>query len=113
MAECRFQAVPVGGRFIYQEEPFLKSTTLIAIHEGSGAQRLIPRSAPVRLVPTDAPTEKVAAEPGDSLAAFETYHHNCLVRLSEFSDRIDPKTMEQLERALEQEHQSALRTLRR
>jgi len=41
----KFQLLKPGDRFIYQDEVYVKSTPLVAIHEVTGETRLIPRSA--------------------------------------------------------------------
>lgn len=48
----RFPQVPIGQRFTYQDKHYTKTGPLTASEEGSGAQRMIPRSAEVALLDT-------------------------------------------------------------
>lgn len=108
----KFQSVPLGERFLYQGEWFVKHTPLVAVQEASGAQRLIPRSAPVRTAPAEDSAETPAAKPNALLGALESYHNDCLVQVHALADRIDAETLEHLEQALEQEYRAFLNTLR-
>ncbi len=46
----RFPQVPIGQRFIFQGKQYTKNGPLTATEEGSGSQRMVPRSAEVTLI---------------------------------------------------------------
>ncbi len=48
----RFPQVPIGQRFTYQGRQFTKNGPLTATEEGSGKQRMVPRSSEVTLIDT-------------------------------------------------------------
>ncbi len=48
----RFPQVPIGQRFTYEGRQYTKNGPLTATEEGSGKQRMVPRSAEVTLLDT-------------------------------------------------------------
>ena len=108
----KFQSVRPGERFLYEGEWFIKHTSLVAVQEVSGAQRLIPRSAPVRTVPADELAGPRTAKPANTLrAALESYHDHCLAQMRALASPVDTETREGIEQALERAYQAALSTL--
>lgn len=48
----KFSLVAIGSRFEYQDQIYTKTTPLVAVAAQTGTQKLIPRSANVRLIET-------------------------------------------------------------
>ncbi|WP_295584104.1 hypothetical protein [uncultured Lamprocystis sp.] len=65
----KFPHLPLGQRFVYQDERYTKTGPMTASRERDGAQRMIPRSAAV--LPGDAATREApaAADPGGAWQA--------------------------------------------
>lgn len=84
----RFNQLPIGEQFEFQNERYSKASPLIAVNLVSNQQRMIPRSALV--APLSENTSKsVATETDKTLdarkvaAAFELYHQECLLWLQQ------------------------------
>jgi hypothetical protein len=59
----KFPQVPLGQRFLFQGEPYVKIGPLTARREQDGENRLIPRSALVSFPPPGASTASGTAAP--------------------------------------------------
>lgn len=83
----KFQHLPIGARFEYEGQTYVKNGPLTASSEHSG-QRLIPRYA--HLKPLDGFVSQAKSGPGSKLdeaavlAAFEAFYQTC-TRLSDDS----------------------------
>ncbi len=104
----RFNQLPIGEQFEFQNERYSKASPLIAVNLESNQQRMIPRSALV--APLSASASKAAAEETDKpldarkvAAAFEQYHQECLLWLAQ-----EDKTTEELRERLELARQQFL-----
>lgn len=80
----KFHQVPVGQRFEFEGDWYVKTRPLTAAHERSGQERLIRRSAAVTLPGETPPATAQSAPqqpalPADAVrAAFELFHAQCL-----------------------------------
>lgn len=87
----KFHQVPVGQRFEFEGEWYVKTRPLTAVQETSGQERLIRRSAAVTLPGESRPAATESAPqqhglPVDTvLAAFELFHAQCLVCLEDMA----------------------------
>ncbi|MEJ2143310.1 MAG: hypothetical protein P8Y24_13340 [Gammaproteobacteria bacterium] len=92
----KFYLLPVGEKFEYQGEIYIKADKLIANSEQTGKNRLIPRSANVKPVNVQADSspgviEDHQVQTAKVLTEFDRYHQRCLQCLSEFMPLTDAK----------------------
>ena len=113
----KFSQLPVGSRFEYQGQTYHKTSPILAAAEEGGAQRMIARSAPVRVLDEVAPGA-VATAPAPSpdrervLAAAHAYHAHCLDVLGGLAGRLDDDMAAQaVARELEQGLAAFLRAI--
>ena len=79
----KFHLVPIGEKFEYQGEIYIKADKLIANSAKTGQNRLIPRSANVQPVGTQPDTtpkvvEEHQVQTAKVLAQFDSYHQQVL-----------------------------------
>lgn len=84
----KFYLLPVGEKFEYQGEVYIKADKLIANSEQTGKNRLIPRSANVKPVNIQADSspgviEDHQVQTAKVLKEFDHYHQRCLQCLSD------------------------------
>ena len=72
----KFNLLKPGDRFIYQDEVYIKSTPLVAIHEVSGETKLIPRSALLKQIDK-------SGEPDQAKATLDKSQQTALKKCSE------------------------------
>lgn len=73
----KFGQLPIGSRFHYEREWYVKTGPLLAATESEGRQRFIGRYAEVRLAET-APVVHAAHETPAASVAFEAFYQQCL-----------------------------------
>jgi hypothetical protein len=103
----RFAQVPIGTRFEFEGELYLKTGPLIAHREPAGRPRMIPRFAEVQLLSdaiVAAPVVTSAATAQDVLAG---YHAECLRVLEELAARLDAAALRAARDELEAAHRKA------
>ena len=95
----KFHLLPVGEKFEYQGEVYVKADKLIANSDKTGKNRLIPRSANVQAVnsQTDA-TPKVVEEhqvqTNKVIDEFDEYHKVCLKSINDVATSLVPDIKE-------------------
>lgn len=94
----KFYLLAPGQRFEYKGEIYVKTRPLIALHEASGKERLIPRSANVSLIQGYAPPPSPPPEPEQPplqaeavLEAFDAFYARCLLCLEELEPELEPQ----------------------
>jgi hypothetical protein len=92
----KFHLLPVGEKFSYQGEVYVKAGPLTASAEQTGTNRLIPRSANVQPVNNqESATPKVVedhqVQTARVLREFDVFHQHCLQCLKEIADKPDPE----------------------
>lgn len=102
----KFHLVPVGEKFEYQGEVYIKADKLIANSEKTGQNRLIPRSANVQPVSEQtSSTPKVVEEhqvqTTKVLEQFDNYHQQCMQCLSDIDHSTDPDIINRKKNQLE------------
>ena len=112
----KFHLLPVGEKFEYQGEVYIKADKLIANAEQTGQNRLIPRSANVQPVSAHAnATPKVINEhqvqTAKVLKVFDDYHQHCLQCLSDMNNLADPKIVQKKKDELESARQQFIDNL--
>ena len=79
VAIMKIHQLPMGARFEYEGEEYVKTGPLVA--SGKGGLRLIPRYAVLKVVgavePLAPPTQPAVVPRARVLAAFEAYHARC------------------------------------
>ena len=94
----KFHLLPVGEKFEYQGEIYIKADKLIANSELTGKNRLIPRSAnvqPVNEQPSSTPRviDEHQVQTAKVLEEFDKYHQYCKQCLSDISSSVDSNTV--------------------
>ena len=112
----KFHLLPVGEKFEYQGEIYIKADKLIANAEQSGKNRLIPRSANVKPLnsATDASprvVEEHQTQTAKVLQQFDNYHQQCLQCLSDIHDLNDAGTIDKKKKELEAARQRFIDSL--
>lgn len=102
----KFHLVPVGEKFEFEGEVYVKADKLIANNEKTGKNRLIPRSANVQPVNAQADaTPKVVedhkTQTARVLEEFDNYHQQCLQCLSELNESSDPGALTRMKDEME------------
>lgn len=112
----KFHLLPVGEKFEYQGEIYIKADKLIANSEQTGKNRLIPRSANIK--PVNATTDvspKVIEEhqiqTAKVLREFDDYHQQCLQCLSDICDSNDSQAISKKKDELEAARQRFIDSL--
>lgn len=102
----KFSLLPVGSRFAYEDEVYVKTSPLIASLEATGGQRLIARAANVKPLGHEAGGETPAAqgqlEEARVLEAVQAYHEHCLALFEHVAETMIPAEAQALRKALEQ-----------
>ena len=88
----KFHLVPVGEKFEYQGEIYVKADKLIANSEKTGQNRLIPRSAnvqPVNSLPDATPkvVDEHQVQTSKVLDEFDKYHQQVLHHITDENER--------------------------
>lgn len=112
----KFHLLPIGEKFEYQGEVYIKADKLIANSEKTGQNRLIARSAnvqPVSSQPGSTPkvVEEHQVQTKKVLEEFAHYHQYCLQCLSELSSSVDSKIINNKTAELETARQNFIDTL--
>lgn len=94
----KFQQVSVGQRFEFEGQVYVKISPLLAQAESSGGQRLLPRSATVRLLEKEAssvagPAKKKILDSTEIVVAVEQFRLECVASVETL---VDVFTQEQL-----------------
>ncbi len=77
----KFSLIKISQRFSYKGQNYTKSGPLQAVPDGSGNQKMIPRSAVVTLL--DDEKKSTTTKPKDLRQAIEAYHQHCLSLVSD------------------------------
>ena len=112
----KFYLLPIGEKFKYQGETYIKAGPLTASSETKGSNKLIPRSANITSVnESDSAIPKVIKEhqiqTSKVLEEFDTYHHYCLDCFSELSSEVNPEIIKSTTERLEIARQTFIETL--
>jgi len=114
----KFYQVPLGRRFEFEGEVYVKSKPLTAVNEGNGEERFIRRAADVTLLQQDVPAAPVAAaattvalEPDAVLAAFEGFYKQCVSCVEEMAGAATMEALESARHRLGEARQRFLDTL--
>ena len=106
----KFHQLSMGQRFEFEGDVYVRTRPLIAVHEASGQQRFIRRSASVKaLPPVAAPAtlqKDVAAQTGGLgttavREAFDDFYARCLLGFDELEGIVDSERIKQLRGNLE------------
>lgn len=94
----RFYLLAPGQRFEYEGEIYVKTRPLIAVHEATGKERLIRRSANVRPIQGYAPSPAPPPEPEQQplqadavLETFDAFYARCLLCLEDLAPELEPE----------------------
>lgn len=103
----KFHLVPVGEKFEYQGETYIKADKLIANSEKTGKNRLIPRSAnvqPVNAQPDATPkvVEEHQVQTSKVLEAFDTYHKLSLQSINDVASSLVPDIKETADKKIDE-----------
>ena len=95
----KFHLLPVGEKFEYQVEVYIKADKLIANSEKTGQNRLIARSAnvqPVSSQPDSTPkvVEEHQVQTKKVLEEFDEYHKVCLKSIHDIATALIPDIKE-------------------
>lgn len=102
----KFHQLPIGARFQYDGERYIKTTPMVAHNEKSKAQRFIVRSALVQPLndhesPPQPPKGKQTLQADNVEAAFNDYHRQTMMLLKGWRDQpLDEKSLEKIEQQL-------------
>lgn len=112
----KFHLLPVGEKFEYQGEIYIKADKLIANSEQTGKNRLIPRSANVK--PVNSATdisprviEEHQTQTAKVLEEFDNYHQQCLQCLSDIDNLTGTEAIEKKKEQLEAARQRFIDSL--
>lgn len=114
----KFHQVPLGQRFEFEGEVYVKTKPLTAANEGNGEERFIRRAADVTLlqqarpeVPVVAPAGTVALEADAVLAAFEGFYEQCVSCVEDMASEATTESLESVRQRLKEARQHFLDTL--
>ncbi|VAW57095.1 hypothetical protein MNBD_GAMMA07-39 [hydrothermal vent metagenome] len=79
----KFSQLKIGEHFIWNEEPYIKATPLVAHHSETGASKIVPKYVNIELAETRSKNEKGLSKPDDMLEYL----------VSELSDAIQISTL--------------------
>jgi hypothetical protein len=115
--QMRFHQLAVGERFEFQGQIYVKTSPLVASHEGSGSQKLIARSATVKPAaePPIGPSLKRGRnlKQGEVIAAFDVFYERCLRCLEETKPELRAETLESVRKHFGQARQAFLDSVAR
>jgi hypothetical protein len=103
----RFAQVPIGTRFEFEGELYLKTGPLIAHREPAGKPRMIPRFAEVQLLGEAAALTPVATSAATAQDVLANYHADCLRVLEQLAARLDVAALRAARDELEAAHRKA------
>lgn len=101
----KFSLIPVGTRFELDGENHVKTAPLIARNESTGQQRVIPRSADVKLL--DQATVETPPDPGKTVSLnrvmeeFDRFYSQCNEIIAALGRGLSDEPVTQAKKALE------------
>lgn len=112
----KFQQLTVGQRFEFEGLIYVKISPLLARAEASANQRLLPRSATVRLVEQDVASttcaiKESANKSDDIAAAAEKFRSECVASVEALADIVPADRLTVTLRAIENAYTSFHRKL--
>jgi hypothetical protein len=114
----KFQQLSVGQRFEFEGQVYVKISALLAQSEASSGQRLLPRSAVVRLLEREIPsvaarTKKELPGVAELSAALDQFHLDCVASVEGLADVLTQEHLALTLRAINEAYSSVQRKLRR
>ena len=114
----KFHQVPLGQRFEFEGEVYVRTKPLTAVNEGNGEERFIRRAADVTLlqqappeVPVVPTAASVALEPDAVLAAFEGFYKQCVSCVEDMASEATTESLESVRQRVNEARQHFLDTL--
>lgn len=113
----KFQQLSVGQRFEFEGQVYVKISPLLAQAGSSGGQRLLPRSASVRLLDKDAPSvaapaKKEMLDLTEVSRAVEKFRLECVASVETLADVVVQERRALVLQAIDEAYSSLQRKLR-
>lgn len=114
----KFQQVSVGQRFEFEGQAYVKISALLAQAEKSSGQRLLPRSAVVRLLEKEASSIAASArkelpDAAELSAAVAQFHLDCVASVETLADVLTQERLSSILQTINEAYSSVQRKLRR
>lgn len=113
----KFQQVSVGQRFEFEGRVYVKISPLLAQTESSGGQRLLPRSATVRLLEKETssvavPAKKKMLDSAEIVAAVGQFRLECVASIETLVDVVTQERLALVLQAVDEACSTLQRKLR-
>ncbi|MBI3772013.1 MAG: hypothetical protein HY272_04885 [Gammaproteobacteria bacterium] len=113
----KFQQLSVGQRFEFEGQVFVKISPLLAQAESSSGQRLLPRSAIVRLLDKGMPSvaesvKKETLDLAEVSAAVGQFHLDCVASVEILADVVPQERLALVLQAIDEAYSTVQRKLR-